>query len=142
MTDLGEVDVILGVKVTKLEKRFALNQSHYIEKILKMFNSFDAFLVRTPYNSSMQLLKNKGNSVSQSEYAKNFRSLIVCLKYLKCTITWELEFFGYPTILEGYCDANRVSDNDEVSFISGYFLLWVEQQFLGSLPNKLVLFAT
>ncbi|KAE8686443.1 hypothetical protein F3Y22_tig00111061pilonHSYRG00022 [Hibiscus syriacus] len=35
------------------------------------------------------------------------------LKYLKGTLDWKLEFVGFPAVLEGYCDANWVSDNDE-----------------------------
>ncbi|KAE8667171.1 Detected protein of unknown function [Hibiscus syriacus] len=42
------------------------------------------------------------------------------LKYLKGTLDWKLEFIGFPAILEEYCDANWVSDNDEVSSTSGY----------------------
>ncbi|KAE8689158.1 Endoglucanase 16 [Hibiscus syriacus] len=42
------------------------------------------------------------------------------LKYLKGTVDWKLEFVGFPAVLEGYCDANWVSDNDEVSSTSGY----------------------
>ncbi|KAL0323616.1 UNVERIFIED_CONTAM: Retrovirus-related Pol polyprotein from transposon TNT 1-94 [Sesamum angustifolium] len=59
MKDLGEADVILGVKIRKTENGFSLCQSHYIEKILK-------------------------------------------------------------GVLEGFCDANWVTDNDEVSSTSGY----------------------
>lgn len=57
MNNLAEVDVILGVKVTKSDKRFTLNQYHYIDKVLKKFNSFDVIPVRTLYDSSIQLLK-------------------------------------------------------------------------------------
>ncbi|KAK8683991.1 hypothetical protein V6N13_040029 [Hibiscus sabdariffa] len=32
----------------------------------------------------------------------------------------KLNFIGFPAVLEGYCDANWVSDNDEVSSMSGY----------------------
>ena len=64
MTDLGEVDVILRVKVTKTEKGFSLGQTHYVEKVLKKFDSYDVIPVRTPYDSSVHLFKNKGSSVS------------------------------------------------------------------------------
>jgi len=42
------------------------------------------------------------------------------LKYLKGTIDWCLHFSKFPAALEGFCDANWVSDNDEVSSTSGY----------------------
>ena len=42
------------------------------------------------------------------------------LRYLKGTINFGLSYCGYPTVLEGYCDANWISDSDEVKPISGY----------------------
>ena len=153
MTDLGEVDVILGVKVTKTEKGFSLGQTHCVEKVLKKFDSFDFIPVRTPYDSSIHLFKNKGSCISQTEYAKIIGSLMFLmnctlpdiaysmgrlskythnpsnehwialkclLKYLRGTMDWKLNFVGFPAILEGYCDSNWVSNNDEVSSTSGY----------------------
>ena len=153
MKDLGEADVILGVKVTRTGDGFTLSQPHYVEKVLKKFNQFDVMPVRTPYDSSMQLKKNCGDSVSQNEYAKMIGSLMflmICtrpdiayavsrlsrythnpsrdhwialnrlLKYLRGTMDWGLHYVGYPNTLEGYCDANWVTDNDEVSSTSGY----------------------
>jgi len=47
------------------------------------------------------------------------------LKYLRGTIDWCLHFNKFPAVLEGYCDANWVSDNDEVSSTSGYIFTLV-----------------
>ena len=33
---------------------------------------------------------------------------------------WCLHFCKFPVVLEGFCDANWVADNDEVSSTSGY----------------------
>lgn len=38
MKDLGEASMILDIKFTKSEKGISLDQSHYIEKILKIYN--------------------------------------------------------------------------------------------------------
>ena len=40
MKDLGEVDVILGVKIKRTPNDFSLGQSYYIEKMLKKFDCF------------------------------------------------------------------------------------------------------
>ena len=42
------------------------------------------------------------------------------LRYLKGTFDYGLSYCGYPAILEGYCDANWISDTDEVKPTSGY----------------------
>ncbi|KAL0558516.1 hypothetical protein IC582_003090 [Cucumis melo] len=77
MEDLGEADVILGIKIIRIENGFFLDQSHYIEKSLKKYNYFDSKPPCTPYDSSVKLLKNTGDSVNQSEYA----SIIGSLRY-------------------------------------------------------------
>ena len=41
MKDMGEADVILGVKVTRIGNGFILSQPHYVEKMLKRFNKYD-----------------------------------------------------------------------------------------------------
>ena len=33
---------------------------------------------------------------------------------------WGLHFCKFPVVLEGYCDANWETNNDEVSYTSGY----------------------
>ena len=42
------------------------------------------------------------------------------LRYLKDTFDYGLSYYNYPAILEGYCDANWISDTDEVKPTSGY----------------------
>nr|GEW24687.1 retrovirus-related Pol polyprotein from transposon TNT 1-94 [Tanacetum cinerariifolium] len=41
MKDMGEADVILGIKIKRENKRIVITQSHYIEKTLKKFNRED-----------------------------------------------------------------------------------------------------
>lgn len=53
-----------------------LSQKHYIEKILKKFRHFDSKPVCTPYDANNELKNNRGDSISQSEYAKIIDSLI------------------------------------------------------------------
>ena len=50
MKDLGEADVILGIKIIKNSEGITLCQSHYVERALKKFNHFDCDPVRTPYD--------------------------------------------------------------------------------------------
>lgn len=68
MKDLGETDVILGISE---QNGLVLTQSHYVEKLLKKFNHFDVEPVKTPYDPSFHLKKNKGSSVRQSNKLKS-----------------------------------------------------------------------
>uniref|UniRef100_A0A2N9FSN7 Retrovirus-related Pol polyprotein from transposon TNT 1-94-like beta-barrel domain-containing protein n=1 Tax=Fagus sylvatica TaxID=28930 RepID=A0A2N9FSN7_FAGSY len=51
---------------------------------------------------------------------EHWTALTRLLRYLKGTMDLGLHFAGYPIVLEGYCDANWVSDNDETNSTSGY----------------------
>ena len=55
MKDLGEANFILGMKITKTCDGIYLDQSHYIEKILKNHNFLDCKHVLTPFDSSVHL---------------------------------------------------------------------------------------
>ncbi|CAJ2634277.1 unnamed protein product [Trifolium pratense] len=77
MKDLGEASVILGIKITRSEKGISLDQSHYVEKILKKYGYFNCKPGCTPYDPSVKLFKNTGDSVRQTEYA----SIIGSLRY-------------------------------------------------------------
>ena len=42
------------------------------------------------------------------------------MRYLRGTTTYGLHYTGYPAVLEGYSDANWISDADEIKATSGY----------------------
>ncbi|GKF61886.1 zinc finger, CCHC-type containing protein, partial [Tanacetum coccineum] len=65
MKDMGEVDVILSIRIKHESNRIAISQSHYIEKVLKKFNYFDYTPVSTPMDTSEKLMPNNGQAVSQ-----------------------------------------------------------------------------
>nr|GEZ92715.1 retrovirus-related Pol polyprotein from transposon TNT 1-94 [Tanacetum cinerariifolium]GEZ92732.1 retrovirus-related Pol polyprotein from transposon TNT 1-94 [Tanacetum cinerariifolium] len=90
MKDLGEVDVILGIKVRKTKNGYSLCQSYYIEKVLKRFDYFDVDPVKTPYDSSKCLKKNKGIGVSQPEYAKIIGSVMFLMNHTRPDIPYDV----------------------------------------------------
>ena len=82
MKDLGEASVILGIKITRTEKGISIDQSHYVEKILKKYGYIDCKSANTPCDASVKLFKNTGDSIRQTEYA----SIIGSLRYVTdCT---------------------------------------------------------
>ncbi|KAA0065759.1 putative Polyprotein [Cucumis melo var. makuwa] len=113
MKDLGEADVILGIKITRTENGISLDQSHYIEKILKKYNYFDSKPTCTPYDSSVKLFKNTGDSVNQFEYA----SIIGSLRYAADCIRPNI---AYAIGLLCYNDADWNSFSDDSKAISDY----------------------
>ncbi|KAG9442085.1 hypothetical protein H6P81_017939 [Aristolochia fimbriata] len=42
------------------------------------------------------------------------------LRYLKGTVNYGIHYSGLPTVLEGYSDANWISDSDETKSTSGF----------------------
>ncbi|GJZ50608.1 zinc finger, CCHC-type containing protein [Tanacetum coccineum] len=77
MKDMGEADVILGIKIKHENKGIVITQSHYIEKILKKFNRKDCSPVSTPMDPVEKLKPNTGKPVDQLEYSR----AIGCLMY-------------------------------------------------------------
>ena len=153
MKDMGLADVILGIKILRTNEGIALTQSHYVEKMLKKFNSFDCKPAKTPLELNVHLSKNMGEPVAQEEYAKvigslmfitnctrpdlactvnklsrftsnpskeHWKALCRVLRYLKFTIDFGLHYTRYPQVLEGYCDANWISDSKDSFSTSGY----------------------
>ncbi|GKE66836.1 zinc finger, CCHC-type containing protein [Tanacetum coccineum] len=82
MKDMGEADVILGIRIKHKSNGISISQSYYIEKLQKKFNYFDCTPVSTPMDTSEKLMPNNGQVVSQLEYS----SVIGCLMYaMTCT---------------------------------------------------------
>ncbi|GJV48735.1 zinc finger, CCHC-type containing protein [Tanacetum coccineum] len=79
MKDLGEADVILGIKILRKENRLMLTQSHYIEKILKRFDSFNCLPVSTPFEVGSKLTYNTARILAQNKYAKVIGSLMYAM---------------------------------------------------------------
>ena len=48
-----------------------------------------------------------------------WRALERVMRYLKGTMSFDIRYTGHPKVLEGYCDANWISDADELYASSG-----------------------
>ncbi|GJV51593.1 zinc finger, CCHC-type containing protein [Tanacetum coccineum] len=62
MKDMGEADVILGIKIKHESNGIVIYQSHFIEKELRKFNYFDRNPMSTPMDSSDKLMPNNGQA--------------------------------------------------------------------------------
>nr|GEY94164.1 zinc finger, CCHC-type [Tanacetum cinerariifolium] len=79
MKDMGEVDVILGIKIKRKNKRIVIKQPHYTEKILKKFNHEDCSPVSTPMDPVEKLKPNTCKLVDQLEYSKAIGYLVYAM---------------------------------------------------------------
>jgi len=88
MKDMGEVTVILGVKVIRKGDSILLSQEQYIEKLLRKFGYYDFKSVSTSYDANSKLMKNRGESISQSQYAQNIGSLLHLMSFSRPNIAY------------------------------------------------------
>ena len=65
MKDIGEVSVILGVRIIRKGNSILLSQEQYIEKLLRKFGYYDFKSMSTLYDANSILMKNRGKFVSQ-----------------------------------------------------------------------------
>ncbi|KAH9686503.1 hypothetical protein KPL70_014374 [Citrus sinensis] len=76
MKDMGLADVILGIKISRTSNGLILSQTHYVDKILEKINKDDNTMSKTPLDTSIHLSKNRGEDISQVEYARIIGSLM------------------------------------------------------------------
>ena len=50
----------------------------------------------------------------------HWSALARLMKYLRGALNYGILYSGFPAVLEGYSDANWISDSDEIKFISSY----------------------
>ncbi|GJT45155.1 zinc finger, CCHC-type containing protein [Tanacetum coccineum] len=82
MKDMGLADVILGIKIIRTQNGLVLRQAHYMDKILNTYNAGDSGLAITLIDTSTR--PNLAYAVSRLS--------------------------RYPTVIDGYSDANWISD--------------------------------
>ncbi|GJS78745.1 zinc finger, CCHC-type containing protein [Tanacetum coccineum] len=90
MKDMGEADVILGIKIKRENKGIVIAQSYYIEKILKKFNREDCSLVSTPMDPVEKLIRNNGKPMDQLEYSRANGCLMYVMTSTRPNIAYEV----------------------------------------------------
>ncbi|GJT22106.1 zinc finger, CCHC-type containing protein [Tanacetum coccineum] len=116
MKDMGEVDVILSIKIKRENKGIVITQSYYIEKIFKKFNREDCSPVSSPIDPVEKLMPNTSKPVDQLEYSR----AIGCLMYV---MTSTRPNIAYAVVLEAYSDASWINHVEDSSSTSGCVFL-------------------
>ena len=71
----------------------------------------------------MAYVVNRLSKYTHNPSDKHLSAWIRILEYLRGTINYGLTYSGYPSILVGFCDANWISDFDELKYTSGYVFI-------------------
>nr|GEY12421.1 hypothetical protein [Tanacetum cinerariifolium] len=79
MPDMGEADVILGIRIKRENKGLMITQSHYIEKILKKFTCEGCGQVSTSMEACIKSVPHMGQPVNQLEYSRAIGCLIYAM---------------------------------------------------------------
>ncbi|KAL6316136.1 hypothetical protein AAG906_015966 [Vitis piasezkii] len=110
-----------------------------VEKILRKFEHFDCKPMSTPYDLT-HTKENREHNVAQIEYAQIIESLMYLMNCTKLDIAYAVGKLsrytqspnqdhwiaickvlnGFPSVLQGFSDANWISDSDEMKSTSGY----------------------
>jgi hypothetical protein len=105
MKDLGEDDVILNIKLIKVDGGITLSQSQYVEKVLKLFDFFDCKPCQTPYDPSVTLLNNKRIGLDQLRYFHIIGSLMYLASATRADILFVVSklsrFISNPGLIIG-----------------------------------------
>jgi hypothetical protein len=95
-------------KLLKKNRRISTDQLRYSQIIGSLM--YLAGATRPDISFAMsklsRFLSNSGDD--------HWRALERALRYLKGTMSLGIHYIGYPIVLEGYCDANWISDADEI----------------------------
>ncbi|GJZ85547.1 zinc finger, CCHC-type containing protein [Tanacetum coccineum] len=124
MKDMGEADVILGIRIKHESNGITISQTHYIENVLKKFNYFECTPVSTPMDTAKKLMPNNGQAVSQLEYSR----VIGCLMYAMTCTRPDIAFAvgklsSYTSNPEEYTDASWINNTEDNSSTSGWVFL-------------------
>ncbi|GJU57861.1 zinc finger, CCHC-type containing protein [Tanacetum coccineum] len=124
MKDMGEADVILGIKIKRENKRIVITQSHYIDKILKKFNHEDCSPVSTPIDPLEKLKLNTGKPVDQLKYSRAIGCLMYAMTSTRPDIPYAVgRLIRFTSNPKGYSDASWINHVEDSSSTSGWVFL-------------------
>ncbi|GJY00710.1 pol polyprotein [Tanacetum coccineum] len=115
MKDMGLADVILGIKIIRTQNGLVLSQAHYVDKILNTQNAGDFGQSRTPIDTISRLSRYTSNP----SYAL-WKAITRVLHYLRYSRDYGLHYDRHPAVIEGYSDANWISNIKDSRSTIGY----------------------
>ncbi|GKE32530.1 hypothetical protein Tco_1451852 [Tanacetum coccineum] len=116
--DMGEADVILGIRIKHKSNGIAISHSYYIEKYSRVFGCL--MYVMTCTRPDIAFAVGKLSRYTGNPGTQHWQEIQRVLKYLKKTMDYRLMYTGYPSVLEGYIDASWISNTEHNSSTSGW----------------------
>ncbi|XP_075504422.1 uncharacterized protein LOC142541854 [Primulina tabacum] len=112
----GQEKKLNGFKINKCDKCVYIkdNANAYV---LERFSTLNSRPARTPIDLGLHLAKNRGDPISQLEYARIIGSLIFLTNCTRPDLAYSVNK------LKGYCDANWISDTKDSKSTSGYVFI-------------------
>ncbi|GJZ73660.1 hypothetical protein Tco_0637806 [Tanacetum coccineum] len=139
MKDIGKVNVILVSTPIDTNEKLMPNNGQAVSQI--EYSRVIGYLMyaMTCTRSDIAFDVGKLSMYTSNPSTQHYQAIQRVLKYLKKTIANKLTYTGYPLVLEGYTDANWISNTEDNSSTSGWVFLLGVVQFLGLLRSKLAL---
>ncbi|GKD68948.1 hypothetical protein Tco_1323038 [Tanacetum coccineum] len=120
MKDMGEADVILGIRIKCGNKGITITQSHYIEKIIKKYKCDDCCPVSTHLDATIKLMPNTCRAVDQFEYSRAIGCLMYAMTSTRSYIAYAV---GKLSSLE-----DHTSTTGWVFFLGGGAISWASKK--------------
>ncbi|GJW43309.1 hypothetical protein Tco_0072108 [Tanacetum coccineum] len=116
MKDMGEVDVILRIRIKRENKGLTITKSHYIEKILKKFNCEGYGSVNTP----MEVAQGRILLMLSNHH---WEAIIRVFMYLKKTMNYGLSYVNSSSVIEGYSNTSWITNSKDHTSTTGWVFL-------------------
>ncbi|RVW11957.1 Retrovirus-related Pol polyprotein from transposon TNT 1-94 [Vitis vinifera] len=118
MKDMGLADVILGIKIKRTSNELILSESVSQVEYSRIIGSLMYLMSCT--RPDIAYAVGKLSRYTSNPGAKHWKGIIRVLKYLRFTRDYGLHYTRYPAVLEGYSDANWISNVKDSKSHSGY----------------------
>ncbi|GJU80526.1 hypothetical protein Tco_1282891 [Tanacetum coccineum] len=115
MKDMGEADVIFGIKIKRENK-------HNLTTLRKYSRSLIVKIVlRT--RPDIAYAVGRLSRFTSNPSRQHWKAITRVFKYLRGTMNYGLSYMGYPSVLEGYSDASWINHVEDSSSRSGWVFL-------------------
>ncbi|GKA59628.1 zinc finger, CCHC-type containing protein [Tanacetum coccineum] len=134
MKDMGEADVILGIKIKHENKGIVSTSMDLIEKLkpntskpvdqLEYLRAIGYLIyAMTSTRPDIPYAVGRLSRFTNNPNIQHWHAITRVFKYLKGTMNYGLSYVRYPSVLEAYSDANWINHIEDSSSTNGWVFL-------------------